>query len=205
MRPSNKRAKRSVQKTEPEATVPKGMQAFCIEMKWRFPCESYNGDPVWSPSAKKGPALGTRERTMWWPARITVRSVERNEYDLLYTRSPIATSNRDLDFECEYLIRFDPKGWIYHVKGEEKGKSCMWRNVKWEHSQADSNMKMLEEENEITEVHSRDIEELRGCYLELQNKFHSQDRLQLEKMERLGSLEKRIAPVLEPSDTDTLR
>lgn len=187
----------------PEPTIPDAVEEFWIEVKWIVMPKAIKRDPEWCSSAKKKRGRSEREGLRWWPARVKSGTKQQDAYSLVYTTSAVSTSQHDLDLDNEYLVRFNSGGWIYHLDGTEKGKHCLWRNAKWEHTadhESDS-----EVEKDPVGFRSRDVEELRGCYLELQNVLQTQSKVQRESMERLTCVENRISRFIEPSDNDVIR
>lgn len=204
-----KRLKRSTLREDLRPTLPSGLEEFWVDVGWRMSREDKIRDPTWSNSSKKLIAPLKEEKVQWWSAFVKVISFDMNKYELYYSRSPTSTSEHDLDREDPHTVMFLLGGWLRHLKGTEKGKSCLWRNAKWETSTTGT--EIGREQDSADDEASQDLarngvaDELRGCFLDLQQVVYFEKGMREDILVRLDAIERRMTHIEMPSQTDEIK
>lgn len=177
-------------KVKRKVLIPFEDERFWIEVAWIDGTEENIEEEEWIPSPKKGKKLS--DNIEWWPALVELENREANLYMLFYSASPASSSQKDLNFSDKHWICFEDSEWIVHVDGSEKGKRCTWRHALWERAS--------DKETDTASIGGKlfhaDVQELRGCYLELMEQTRNEKKRRVELSDRIARVE-RFADTIE--------
>lgn len=165
-----------------KTSFPEQFESFWIEVAWVVSDDDEMNDPEWKTTNNNVSGVNV----VWWPGFAEIESYERNLFSLSYSRSQNSTSINDLDRSEIHEVTFLMDKCINHVSGSEKGKICKWRYPRWEEAQNQ------DESFNVETARITDIDELRGCFLELQRKLIENDGIVSIVQDRLDAVEERL-------------
>lgn len=162
-------------------------KTFWIEIAWRISEDDGTEEEEWTP-CKKRHSINSAN-VVWWPALVSKEPINVDVYCLFYSISCWSSSEKDLNKNEQFRVKFEGTEWLKHVGGSENGKRCVWRYAEWEMNEV-----VQQEESRIGKDVPLEvgISELKGCYLEIIHELRKEKRARLELADRVKYMERGI-------------
>lgn len=162
---------------------------FWIEVGWIIDEEE------WTPHKKS--ANKESDNVVWWPAFVKETPSKTHTHSLFYSSSCCSSSDKDLNRDELFNIKFEEHKWLTHIGGSQNGKMSIWRYARWE---ANDVVPKIRYDDSNERGFEQSMADIRGCYLELITELRREKRARMELVQRVNLMQC-FTPVSDVYDT----